>query len=644
MIAASAIKKFLDCNINAIGVGSDKRPSNGQWSKYIKEKVVPFDVAGVGFGLICGEISGNLEAIDIDLKHDDTGTLYDEYVSFVKDHDEELLDSLTIIQTPSGGYHWVYRCEEIEGNKKLARKLNKEVLVETRGEGGYIAFIPNKYKAVQGTFSTIPQITPKQRELLLIGARRFDQITEEVRIPKTTYASPRREGKTPWDHYNSENDCLEVLLEGGWTFVYEDSKRIYVKRPGDTSAAHSGNILKDLNLFRPYTSSTSFEAEKSYAPFAVYAVLNHDGDFSAAAKDLSAKGWGDRVAQKENNEEYRESTQKPAPKDIVEEDDYTKYLPDAEEDDVYLEAVRSGNLQRGKTTGSDALDKYFVFKDSAFIVVVGDSNVGKTTSLLYLNIIAAIVHKEVSVIVAMEDATGKIKRKIMEFYMMKRIENMTSVEYDDAKTFLDTYFILLKGRGGFIKTMPQLLNILYKISDDTKYHMVLVDPYSAFKKELTHGQNGHDYDYDIAGDILNFCDRTGARFILNTHTGTESRRKRATDDNGYKTAPFHEDAEGGGKWTNRADTVIVLHRKVDHIDVGIRTAMEFYVSKERDIETGGWITNRDEPVRFFLQKNMSEYLINGEASIVQRYKAKEVEDSKGEQSGIDWTEEVTAPF
>jgi hypothetical protein len=35
-----------------------------------------------------------------------------------------------------------------------------------------------------------------------------------------------------------------------------------------------------------------FEAKKAYSPFAIYTLLTHDSDFTAAAKDLSAQGYG----------------------------------------------------------------------------------------------------------------------------------------------------------------------------------------------------------------------------------------------------------------------------------------------------------------------------------------------------------------
>ena len=50
---------------------------------------------------------------------------------------DELLGRLILQQTPSGGYHLVFRCDfgvEV-GNLKLACKANREVMIDTRGAG-----------------------------------------------------------------------------------------------------------------------------------------------------------------------------------------------------------------------------------------------------------------------------------------------------------------------------------------------------------------------------------------------------------------------------------------------------------------------------------------------------------------------------
>ena len=53
----------------------------------------------------------------------------------MEDNLPDLYSNLVIAQTRSGGYHIYYRCSSIAGNLKLSIKKNREVLIETRGEG-----------------------------------------------------------------------------------------------------------------------------------------------------------------------------------------------------------------------------------------------------------------------------------------------------------------------------------------------------------------------------------------------------------------------------------------------------------------------------------------------------------------------------
>jgi putative DNA primase/helicase len=40
-----------------------------------------------------------------------------------------------------------------------------------------------------------------------------------------------------------------------------------------------------------FSTSTVFEAEKGYTKFSAYTLLNHNGDFSAAARELVELGY-----------------------------------------------------------------------------------------------------------------------------------------------------------------------------------------------------------------------------------------------------------------------------------------------------------------------------------------------------------------
>ena len=82
------------------------------------------------------------------------------------------------------------------------------------------------------------------------------------------------------------------------------------------------------------------------------------------------------------------------------------------------------------------------------------------------------------------------------------------------------------------------------------------------------------------------------------HAVTEAQRRKG--DDGLPIAPFAEDTEGGGKFVNRADCFITVHRKVQSPDHNIRKMSEFHVRKVREVETGGQPTPFDEPYKLIM--------------------------------------------
>ena len=55
---------------------------------------------------------------------------------------------------------------------------------------------------------------------------------------------------------------------------------------------------KGRDLLYVFSSNAApFEPEKGYSKFAVYALLNHGGDFTAAARALAAEGYGGQRGQ-----------------------------------------------------------------------------------------------------------------------------------------------------------------------------------------------------------------------------------------------------------------------------------------------------------------------------------------------------------
>jgi replicative DNA helicase len=325
-------KEYLKAQLSVIPTKEDKLPALSSWKPYqtsrIKEEQVDslFNGANVkGLGIICGAISGDLEVIDVDTKYDLTGSLWDELTALLKDHLADVYNRLVIAQTKSGGYHIYYRCSSIASNLKLANRLTTEaekqkayifeiergglaekakkasendkqrVLIETRGQGGYVIAPPTPgYTYLQGNPCNIPTITPEEREVIFSISQSFDELVEEVK-PKVSTTSATASSSTelsPFEDYNLRGDVVTLLDSKGWKAINQQGQRINLLRPGKTDSKTSGNFHTGLRVLRVFSSSTEFNPEKGYNPSQVFSLLECSGDNTIAYRKLLDLGYG----------------------------------------------------------------------------------------------------------------------------------------------------------------------------------------------------------------------------------------------------------------------------------------------------------------------------------------------------------------
>jgi len=295
-------KEYLKAQLSVIPTKEDKLPALPTWKPYQSQRLKEEEVEDLfsrvnvkGLAIICGLISGGLEVIDVDTKHDTTGCLWDELRSLIEDNLPELYKKLVIAQTRSGGYHIYYRCSSIAGNLKLSTKLNREVLIETRGEGGYVIAPPTpKYTYIQGEPGNIPTITKEERDILFSIAKSFNEL-EEVK-PKvsttlaTTYSST---GLSPFEDYNQRGNLVGLLESKGWKVVNQQGQKINLLRPGSTDSKTSGNYHTGLKTLRVFSSSTEFNPDKGYSPSQVFSLLECNGDNKLTYRRLLELGYGE---------------------------------------------------------------------------------------------------------------------------------------------------------------------------------------------------------------------------------------------------------------------------------------------------------------------------------------------------------------
>ncbi len=310
----------------------EKRPVLSAWKQYQAElmdegRAREAFASADQIAVICGAVSGGLEAIDFDLKHLDKDlqvVFWDEFQSALLDLMPDVLRRVQINRTASGGYHILYRCEEIQGNKKLAKiRVGEryETVIETRGEGGYVIAPPSDgYEFVKGQMTDIPVLSIEQREQLLALCRSFDQEPEMADTPVKARRTVSAEYKqSPIDHYNQTSDVLQVLEAHGWKATKTQGSRIFFKRPGSENA-YAANWHNDKRIFYNFSpNGQPFDQDKGYNAAGVFCLLECAGDWKECFKRLLAAGYGYQWSEQERGliEMVRERSAKNADPDAI---------------------------------------------------------------------------------------------------------------------------------------------------------------------------------------------------------------------------------------------------------------------------------------------------------------------------------------
>lgn len=276
---------------------NSKKPNVHSWKPYQMSRMSTEEVdrefsKDVQIAVICGSISRHLEVIDFDLPKAGNIEHFKQFMALCRDYGyEDLIKRLCIAATPSGGRHIFYRCVGyVQSNTKLAENVNREVLIETRGDGGYVLIAPSTgYKWLQGNVDSIPEITAEEREFLHGCAVMLSEKVKEV-YQLERIANPIMSGERPGDVYNQRGDVRDLLTSHGWQYQGEGSKRELWVRPGKgTRGEPSGTLTKDHppTFYCFSTNAAPLEHDKGYSPFSLLVHLKHGGDISAAVKDAA---------------------------------------------------------------------------------------------------------------------------------------------------------------------------------------------------------------------------------------------------------------------------------------------------------------------------------------------------------------------
>jgi len=312
--------------ISLIPIRTDgsKRPALPEWKTYQCRGANEAELRHwygngkkLGIALVAGQVSGGLEIVDIDAQE-----LIAELRALVEEAAPGLLERLPQVETPRPGLQVLYRCEHVEGNQKLAERETEvpvdtkgarqrdgrwfkvETLIETRGQGGYVVTVGSPaachpsgrlYKLVNGDLKTIPTITAHERDVLLTCARSLNEFIKPSNQVAPERAPKSAPGLKPGEDFNQRGDIRALLEKHGWRPLGKGRLGEKWQRPGGEH--QSATLFGSGALYVFSTNAYPLESCCSYSPFAVFAQLEHAGDYQAAAKALAGQGYGEKKTE-----------------------------------------------------------------------------------------------------------------------------------------------------------------------------------------------------------------------------------------------------------------------------------------------------------------------------------------------------------
>lgn len=301
----------------------NKQPAVGAWAKYRSQQSAS-DIQSMydnnkakikGLAVLCTD---GMEVIDIDQKYSLDGSLMVDYFAAISEQiGEENFMNLTISLTKSGGAHLIYRTDIGQGNQKLASRpttpeegAGTRVLLETRGKGGYIVVPPTDgYQFdIVSPEGFAPKISDEWRNIFINTARSFDELDTNHQTKTVAPTPPSVQGAhlTTIEAFNENHTAFELLEAAGWQFAYTRGENDYLVRPGKKKRdGISAGYNNSKRLAYIFTTSSEFDGDRAYNAFQVYSVLNHNGDYSAAAKELYRAGYGERLSKTQDTEQQK---------------------------------------------------------------------------------------------------------------------------------------------------------------------------------------------------------------------------------------------------------------------------------------------------------------------------------------------------
>lgn len=325
-VAWKEIKKLLSQGVSLIPVRDKDEFAGGRtyaaktpfydWKEY-QNKVVSEEYLWhamekyktTAVAILAGEISGNLEVIDIDEKYKPGISML--VIQDVRVLMPELYSKLRIHKTVNSGYHFFYKVKDfkvpkegslaarpttqeeqeeflIEHSSKRPPKVKK--FIETRGEGQYALAPPSLgYEIINDV--EIPTISIEERESLINICRNYNEVFKQPKVYETERNKVDYYDENPYNHYSRTAEPVAFLDSIGWKFVNQRGVYLWFTRPGKTSGV-SGSFNMETRIFWSFSTSTDLEESKGYFLASMLIDYKFNGDKKAAYTWLVDNGYG----------------------------------------------------------------------------------------------------------------------------------------------------------------------------------------------------------------------------------------------------------------------------------------------------------------------------------------------------------------
>jgi hypothetical protein len=361
-------------------------------------------------------------------------------------------------------------------------------------------------------------------------------------------------------------------------------------------------LLKASNLLGGYVATKNIEYEIAFNILAHEISKKNVSDIALAKKTIEdglRHGMTLPISELEVN--FREAVRIIG----VQEEDLS-FLTSNTKDDDYIFRFRSGLIPMGLPFGYKDMDDNLRLKEGEFYASLAHSHIGKTTVNLWLIFLSAIHYDWNWMMYMGENQSASVKMKLMEFFIGKKIVDMSDQEHNVSLRFVDEHFFILSTDNMY--TYGEILEHSKVLMQYKSLKGVFIDPYNSLKMELTAAKNKYIYDYEAYSEMLNFTKKYNTTIFLSVHTTTSSQREK--DNEGNQKMPHAADTEGGAALYNRVDNFVTLHRKIKSATEWMLT--EISIDKVRNADTGGKPTRQGAPCILKMNKGLEFVDMNGQ--------------------------------